>query len=395
MAKRRYYLDTRVLTAFFLAAMPFVAFGSFIVVNMAKNRLRDSVGVSLEQRAVQTKLALEQYVGEHVAQLRLLALDPEIQRALASPPRPVSEAQMREIERAWAEGKDPRLAASILESPIAGHLRALSIVRPAIKQVELVDTEGRVLAASARGGRLFQAERAWFKDLSSHEGQAELHVGDIFRPPNSQTALLELAYPVQTLEGVWLGALRALLDAGDIYTVLAPVRIGRTGHAVLLRATDGMVLVSDESDRILKIPFPGFDSLRNALEGFPIAEEGQAIFGRSRVRRGYWTIPKVTSHDAAGHDVLIEPARVVGFSPIDQIPDVKWLVIVEQDLWEALEPIDSVTRYLWIHFVGVFTTVILLALYFSFKLERPVMEESLHLHERHVPAGTRPEEDES
>ena len=33
--------------------------------------------------------------------------------------------------------------------------------------------------------------------------------------------------------------------------------------------------------------------------------------------------------------------------------------------------------------------MILLALYFSFKLERPVMEDDLHLHEEHVPAGMR------
>jgi hypothetical protein len=64
---------------------------------------------------------------------------------------------------------------------------------------------------------------------------------------------------------------------------------------------------------------------------------------------------------------------------------------VEQSLSEALEPIESVTRYLWIHFIGVFATVILLALYFSFKLERPVMEEGYHLHEQHLPAGTKPD----
>ena len=68
---------------------------------------------------------------------------------------------------------------------------------------------------------------------------------------------------------------------------------------------------------------------------------------------------------------------------------LKWLVAVEQDLSEALAPIQTVTRYLWIHFIGVFATVILLALYFSFKLERPVMEDDLHLHEEHVPAGMR------
>jgi hypothetical protein len=97
----------------------------------------------------------------------------------------------------------------------------------------------------------------------------------------------------------------------------------------------------------------------------------------------------VRAKDEAGRDVLVEPARIVGFAPIDQIPDVNWLVTVEQDRAEALAPIESVTRYLWVHFIGVFATVILLALYFSFKLEQPVMDEGLHLHEEHLPAGMK------
>ena len=83
MAEQRHQLDPKVLTAFFLAAMPFVAFGSFIVINQARNLLRESAGSSLEQRAVQTKLALEQYLGDQVVHLRVLALDPEVQKALA------------------------------------------------------------------------------------------------------------------------------------------------------------------------------------------------------------------------------------------------------------------------------------------------------------------------
>jgi hypothetical protein len=54
MAEQRHQLDAKVLTAFFLAAMPFVAFGSFLVVNQARTLLRESVGSSLEQRAVQS-----------------------------------------------------------------------------------------------------------------------------------------------------------------------------------------------------------------------------------------------------------------------------------------------------------------------------------------------------
>jgi hypothetical protein len=388
MAKQRYYLDTRVLTAFFFAAMPFVAFGSFVVVNQARNQLRESLGASLEQRAVQTKLALEQYVGEQVAQLRILALDPEVQKALVAPRRPVAPEEARQMEQSWAAGGDVKLNASLLETPLAGVLKPLAVVRPAFKQVQVIDSSGRVLAASNRGGRrLFFGELEWFKNLATQLGDAQAHVGEMYRPAGSSLNLVEIAFPVRNSEDVWLGAVRVLLDAADFYSVLAPVRIGRTGHASLLRSTDGLVLASDESERILKVPLPGFESLSNAVEGFPMAQSGQEIFGRARLHRGYWTLPEVKATDEAGREMVVEPSRLVGFSPIDQVPDVNWLVTVEMDLSEALAPINGVTRYLWFHFIGVFATVVLLALYFSFTLERPVMKEELHLHEEHVPAA--------
>jgi hypothetical protein len=389
MAKQRYYLDTRVLTAFFFAAMPFVAFGSFIVVNQARNQLRESAGASLEQRAMQTKLALEQYLGEQVVHLRVFALDPEVQKALADT-RPVPPAaEARAMEQAWASGKDAKLNASILENPLTGIIRPLTQVRPAVKVVQIIDGTGRLRASTSRGGRLFFGEVDWFKAFGTQLSEPEVYVSELFRPTGTTVNLLEIAFPVRNAEDVWFGAVRMLVDAGDLYTVLAPVRVGRTGHASLLRSTDGLILASDESERILKMSLPGFDSLRNALEGFPMAQPGQELFGRSGLRRGFWAMPEVKADDGKGHDVVVEPARLIGFSPIDQVPNVNWMVTVEQDLSEALAPINNVTRYLWFHFIGVFATVVLLALYFSFMLEKPVMEEALHLHEEHVPAGMK------
>jgi hypothetical protein len=388
MAKKHYYLDTRVLTAFFFAAMPFVAFGSFVIVNMAKNQLRDSVGVGLEQRAVQTKLALEGLIGVKVVDLRLLALQPVVRQVLARPSQAVSPEEMRRVEKAWSAGTDARLRATILESGLSTRLRDVTSVRPGLRSIQVADANGRVVAASGGGGRLFHHESAWFKELASQEGEPQAWIGDIERPPGSSLAALEIGYPVRDDEGLFKGAVRGLVDAHALYGVLAPVRVGRTGHATLIRATDGMILASDEGDRILNASFPGFDSLARAVEGFPLAADGQAIFGKARIRRGYWTIQEVQA-EVEGQQVVIEHARLVGFSPVDQIPGVLWLVTVEQDLEEALEPIESVTRYLWIHFIGVFATVILLALYFSFKLEQPVMDDDLHLHEEHIPSSLK------
>jgi hypothetical protein len=389
MAEQRHQLDAKVLAAFFVAAMPFVAFGSFIVVNQARTLLRESVGTSLEQRAVQTKLALEQYVADQVVHLRMVAMDPAVQAALKRPAPAPSDAERRSAEQAWVSGKDPKLTASIVDNPLAARTRPLTIVRPAFRQIQVVDASGRLVAATSRAGRLWYGEAAWFKAVAAQEGEPEARIGEPFRPAGSSMALFEIVYPVRDADGVFLGATRALVDAMDLYAVLGPVRVGRTGHAVLLRATDGLVLASDESERILKTPLPGFDSLRSALDGFPLGDSGRQLFGTAGQRRGYWTIPDVKLPGAAGEPPIVEPSRLVGFSPVDQVPGVQWLVTVEQDLSEALSPVNGVTRYLWIHFIGVFATVILLAVYFSFKLERPVMEEDLHLHEEHVPTGIK------
>jgi hypothetical protein len=391
MINKRYELDTRVLAVFFLAAMPFVALGSFLVVSMARSELRSSVGTSLDQRALQTKIGVERYVADQVVHLRLLATDPLIVQALSrQSPAPAAD-DLRKLEQAWATGQDPRLFRSILEAPVSVRLRQVVGVRPALKTLQVVGVQGLVVAAAARTSRFQHSDAPWWKALAGQaEDVSEPWVGEIQRGAGSTSTVLEIAYPVRSAGGEWLGAVRGLVDGTDLYAVLAPVRIGRTGHAVLVRSTDGMVLAADESERVLTQPLPGWTSLQSAIEGFPLAEHGQALFGKTDLRRGYWSIPEVTGKTESGREGVVEPARLVGFAPVDQVPNVKWLVTVEQDLNEALAPVEGVTRYLWIHFVGVFAAVILLALWFSFKLETPVMEEELHMHEEHVPSSMRP-----
>src|SRR5262245_14133047 len=170
MAEQRHTLDSKVLSAFFLAAMPFVAVGSFVIVNQARNLLRESVGTSLEQRAVETKLALESYVANQVVHLRLLAEEPDVASALARRGRAEPEGVQTGLEQGWAAGKDARLEADIVAGPLAARTRPLVQLRPAFRRVQLVDASGRLVASSTRGGRLFNAETAWFKALAAPEG---------------------------------------------------------------------------------------------------------------------------------------------------------------------------------------------------------------------------------
>lgn len=372
MGKRRYVLDTRVLTIFFFVAMPFVAFGSFLVVSMARASLMDSLGLSFQQRAFETKFLLERYVADQVDHLKVLAHDPQVRAALSAPLKERGADEARKLEQAWASGQDSPLLTPILASPLAARLRDMTQIYPALKLVQVVDSNGRLVAASTRGGRLLNSETPWLHALVQ-DGTDSPYVGDIQRPAGASLPYLELAFPIYNEERKLLGAVRSLVDAAHLYTILAPVRVGRTGHAFLIRTGDGMILASDESQDILKKVFTGFAQIEAAM----------------REKRGYWVVPQLKTPPTEGAEATVEPARLVAYSPVVHIPTVEWLLVVEQDLPEAMAPIQEVTRYLWVHFLGAFGSVILLALYLSFKLEEPVISEELHLHEEHVPSGGR------
>jgi hypothetical protein len=278
----------------------------------------------------------------------------------------------KKLEQAWSSGQDPKALGPLLSSPLASHLREAVEVQPAIKLLQVIDASGRLVASSARGARLRQADAPWFRSLSA-EGAHGAYVGDVHKPAGGEHAFLEIAYPVyHETEGQWLGAVRALIDAADIYGVLATVRVGQTGHALLVRLEDGMILASDDPREVLTTTYPGFEVL-------------QAVSAQGP----FWTIPRITRKAADGTPGAVEPARIVAYSEVEQIPNVRWVALVEQDVDESMKPVADVTRYLWLHFLGAFGTFVVLAVYLSLKLKRPVIEEELHLHEEHVPQSMR------
>lgn len=379
--KRRYEIDTRVFTVFFLVAIPFVAFGALVVINMARNALQNAMGENLEQRALETKQFVERYVADEFVHLRQLAADPQVRTALSAPPKGKPE-DTKKLDQGW-HGSDPAVVSAILGSPLSARLRQIADLHPGYRLLQVADANGRLVGSTGRGGHFLNEETAWFSALNRESLDGPGYVGDIYRPANSVAPLLEIAFPVRDdATGRVMGGIRVLLDAYDLYnSVFAPVRVGRTGHAVLLRSSDGLILASDENQRVLKERFDGFAYIQAA----------------SRERRGYWITPDIKGQKAKEGEARpaegapaeaaaapIERRRVVGYTPVDRVPNVDWTVVVEQDLSEAVAPIQGITWYLWVHFIGVFGAAILLAFYFSFKLDTPVIDEEYHLHEAHV-----------
>ncbi|MCU0242790.1 MAG: cache domain-containing protein, partial [Vicinamibacteria bacterium] len=341
---------------FFFAALPLVTFGSFFIVSYARGTLRESVGESLERRALQSKLDLERYVGDQIVHARLIAQDPIICETLSA----------RAASRTPANTAGDKN--NLFTSALAKRLRETQQILPTLRFIQVVDIEGRLVAATARSGRTFVNETAWFRNLA--EGVSDSYVSDIHRMTGTAMNVIEIAHSVYNpRDGSWVGAVRAILDAMNLYAILAPVRIGQSGRAELLRSSDGLILASDNAERVLRRTYPGFESIETS----------------SSLQRGYWLVPETRLRDQNGAIVDVAPARLVGHILVDQVPGVTWMVVVEQELQEAMEPVEQLTRYLWIHFIGAFASVILLSVYLSFRQEMPVINKALHLHEEHMP----------
>ncbi len=367
MAKRHYRIDSQLLTLSFFVAMPLVAFGAFIVVSIARGTLQDSLGHTLEQRAVQTRILIERYVGDQVFHVRLISLEPEVPAAILGAGRDTASRSPR--PGAWPRAASPRpSAAPVLTSPLAGMLRQTVRIAPALRLLQIIGTDGRVVAASAPTARSTLTDTPWYKRMA-REGLPGPYIAGPWRAPGGSDAFIEIVYPVWHPDtGEWIGAVRAFVASSDLTGVLTPVRIARSEHALLLRGSDGLILASDENDGVLVDTYPGFPTLQAALAA----------------RRSYSVVPgaRPASDDAKGGAT---PARLAGLSPVEQIPGVDWLVVVERDQSEALAPVADVTRYLWWHFIGALASVFLLALYLSLRQATPVIPEGLHIHETHVP----------
>ncbi|HZM51056.1 MAG TPA: hypothetical protein VFE68_11205, partial [Vicinamibacteria bacterium] len=102
MPKRHYEVDSRVLAVFFLVAVPFLAFGALVVMNLARGHLQNVTGQNLEQRASEARQLVERYVLGQFSHLHLITLDPQLRAAVAAPARDGGPDDLRRLDQAWA-----------------------------------------------------------------------------------------------------------------------------------------------------------------------------------------------------------------------------------------------------------------------------------------------------
>ena len=361
--KTHYFLDLRVLAIFGVIAVLPLAVGFFLISGSARVSLGESIGRDFANLAQHAASSVDEAVYREVLHLSVIATSPDlIDTARASNRRYSEMANPSEAlearESGWSEltPEYPSVRA-LLDEPASRHLQTVVAASEIYHEMFLVDYKGAVVAASKKPLRSYYGNRPWFrKSIVGTTGKGEVTISDIRRFREIDTDVIAVSWPVRPEPaGEPLGVLLAVVDLESLFQSVAGLRFGDSGHALLVQE-NGEVLAGTASERVLTERYHAMEDYKRAV----------------KERRPYF----VSATGSGSAELIGYGQSQLAFS----YPELDWVVMVEQPLAEAHAPIAMVTRNIILYFLAMGLAVVALAVYVSFKLERPVTDIEVDLH---------------
>lgn len=332
----RYHFLTRVLVIAAVVAVLPLAAGFLLIQHSAKTRLSDSSGASFVSLA------------EHAASA-------------------VEHALLREIEFLSFIARSPILIRELKEreGEIGPYLTGAVATSGLYREIVVVSRLGDIVASSEpqEGVRILGIanDEGFRKALARASARSER--SDSFTEVADDRAQVTLYRPVRELEsGEVMGLVRAVLDSERLFAGVSDFRIGESGYACLFDRRSGRLIAGRTADC-------GTEGTYARLEALEIAQkQGDDYFLAG--------VAGPASFDRADAMLVAQAQPELARS----LPELDWVVTVEQPLSEAHAPVAALFRDMILAFLAMGALVVVLGGYLSFKLERPVTDVDIDLH---------------
>jgi signal transduction histidine kinase len=266
--------------------------------------------------------------------------------------REVHEAQslalseeLREAALKKSSDSDPTFT-----DPASRYLRRYSSLKEGeYEAIFATDRDGRVVASTRPLDQNDHAREDWWK-RAYHEGEGEVFLSDLYHGQGDDRLRVDLALPIiepQTRQAI--GVLKLMIKDLDLGDILQGVRIGETGHAMLV-GSQGQVLFCPLSPAGVHQPIQ-VDRVQRSPEGWSIEND---IHGGGETISAFSTIPLT--------------AR---FGP--QNPGIQTLrVLVTQERGELFAPIHRALRTTGEFGILLAGVLALLGVFAARRLTRPI-----------------------
>ena len=365
-------LNSRVLTAILLVALPVLIAGAALVINIGQSRVRATQSAQLAQIAEYTTAATDAYVFRRILDAAVLGRVPEIRRvATAGNERPFDAAAAANLDQQWQ--KDPAGASlrnGVLASSASQFLSDLVKNDSVYREVLVTDRHGRLVAASNLTSDYMQSDEPWWVNAFDN-GRGRISVGDVRRDESARVYAFEIAVPVPGAgDNNLAGVMKIVADSREMLAGVAGLELGATTEAALLRQ-DGTIVFSRrpyaEGSR-----FFGAELLRQRLEERASRKEPA----------------RTLIYEALGEDGT---RRIIAAAPSQlgqSYPELSWMMALSVDRDELAAPFRSLVWYLVLVFAITGCAVMAIALWLSMRLAAPAFDPAYDMHlVEHAPVG--------
>lgn len=364
MPSRFASLNSRVLTAILLGALPVLVVGVAIVLGIGQSRLRAAQSTQLQQLAEYTAAAVDASVYRRILDGALLGRVPDVRRAAAAgSERLYDPAAAADLDNQWrVDGPGTAARLGVLTSPASLFLADLVKHDSIYREVLVTDRYGRLVAASNVASDYFQADEEWW--IASYDnGRGSFSVSDVRRDESARVYAFEIAVPVHgPSDEELVGVMKIVADSREMLMGVAGLEFGASSQAALLRP-DGSIVFRRrphaEGDR-----FFAANLLRERLEP---REGGQEVPGAFTYL--------AQSDDGARRVVAIARSQLA-----QSFPELSWLMAVSLTADELDAPFRSLVWYLVLVVLLTGAAVLGIALWFSLRLAAPPIDPAYDMH---------------
>lgn len=357
-------INSRVLTATLLVAVPVLLAGAALVIGIGQKRVEDAEKVRLGQMAEYTAGAVDAYLFRRILDIALLGRVPELRQAAAAGSAQPEEAnRTAELDKEWQ--KDSATSASksgLLNTPSSRFLTELVKNDSTYREVLVTDRYGRLVAASNVTSDYFQADEDWWTRAFDN-GRGRISVSDVRLDESANVYAFEIAVPVLSPQGNDVaGIMKVVADSREMLVGIAGLELGSTGEAMLVRP-DGSIVFSRRAFR------PG-DRFYGSELLQQILDERQ----RRKEAPGTFTY-EAQSDDRAQRIIAVAPSQLA-----QSYPQIAWMTVVSVNKDELRAPFRSLLWYLVVVIVLTGIAVLALALWLSLRLAAPTIDPTIDMH---------------
>ena len=355
-------LNTRVLTAVLLVAIPVLLTGTAIVLSIGQGRLHETAAARLAQNAEYTAATVDAYVFRRILDASVLGRVPDVRRAASVGSATAFDRNaVQELDRQWQADRAAASRNGLLQSSASQFLADIVGHDPIYREILVTDRQGRLVAASNVTSDYYQADEDWWTQ-SFDGGRGRVIVTDVRRDESAGVYAFEIAVPVPAPAGEEIaGVMKIVADSREMLVGIAGLDIGSTGEAMLVRP-DGSIVFSrrsyDPRDRFFAAELLG-QRLENRQqrkeEPGPLTFTAGTESGTTRV-------------------VAVAPGQLAR-----SYPNLNWLVALSVDRDEITAPFRSLVWYLVIVFALTAIAVLAIALWLSLRLASPVLDPAVDM----------------